>query len=167
MSELVNNRIPLSLLLNAKETTLFNQLNSQLKDEDRVKLLEEWMLVQLPIAKKNLSIIDEVADFIDEKKGLIAIEEVAVKFKVSRRYLEKQFLQKVGVSPKLYTRLKRFVMLSLELAYNNNSDWQELLEKAKLHDQSHLVKEFLEFNKENPTEYFKNHHEMTRFVKTK
>jgi methylphosphotriester-DNA--protein-cysteine methyltransferase len=127
--------------------------------------LEQFLLQRISEARARLSIIDEVATFIDEKKGLVTVDQLAEKFKISRRYLEKQFLEKVGVSPKLYSRLKRFVMLSLELAYENNSDWQTLIEKAGLHDQSHLIKEFLEFDKTTPAKYFKTHKEMTRFLK--
>jgi hypothetical protein len=56
-------------------------------------------------------------------------------------------------------------MLSLELAYENNSDWQALIEKAGLYDQSHLIKEFLEFDNATPSDYFKNHKEMPRFLR--
>lgn len=164
MSNLVNNRMPLDLLIGKEAPEMLEKIKMS-NENDRVQLLEQFLLKRMGEAKTRLSIIDEVADHIDEKKGLVTVDQLAEKFKISRRYLEKHFLEKVGVSPKLYSRLKRFVFLSIELAYENNSDWQALIEKAGLHDQSHLIKEFLEFDKTTPTKYFNTHREMTRFLK--
>ena len=164
MSMLVDTRMPLESLIGSHSNKLMSKLKTRTA-EGRVQLLDEFLLGKVDQAKARLSIVDEAVDFIDCKKGLVTIDEVAEKFGISRRYLEKHFLEKVGISPKLYCRLKRFVMLSLALVYENNCDWQDLVEKAGLHDQSHLIKEFLEFDKATPMEYFKNHKEMTRFLK--
>lgn len=164
MSSLVNSRMPLELLIGDEATALISGIKTG-GESERISLLERFLLNHLTAAKSRLSIIDEVADYLDEKKGLVAVDEVAGKFKVSTRYLEKHFQMKVGISPKLYSRLKRFVILSLELAYENNSDWQDLIEKAGLHDQSHLIREFMEFDKTTPARYFKTHREITRHIK--
>ena len=39
------------------------------------------------------------------------------------------------------------------------------VEEYGFHDQSHLVKEFMEFNQMNPSRYHMLHRELTRFVK--
>ena len=123
------------------------------------------MLSYANVAKANLSVIDEAVDHIDSCKGCITVEEVATHLKVSRRYLEKKFLEKVGLSPKFYARLKRFGALSNKIAHNPKIDWQEIVTEYGFHDQSHLVKEFLEFNQMNPTQYHLLHRELSRFVK--
>lgn len=79
--------------------------------------------------------------------------------------MEKKFLEKVGVSPKFYARIKRFVSLSKEVAYNENFNWQDIVFEYGFHDQSHLVKEFMEFNQMNPSDYHLKHKELIRFVK--
>lgn len=165
MSNLVNTRMPLKMLIGDTHVALVENVKNSNQDADRVAHLEAFLLAYLPAATQRLTIIDDVVDYIDSKKGVSTVEEVATHFGISKRYLEKRFLEKVGISPKLYSRLRRFVLLSLELAYHNNSDWQDLVAKAGLHDQSHLIKEFMQFNHMNPTEYFKNHREMPRFVK--
>src|SRR3990170_1579171 len=63
-------------------------------------------------------------------------------------------------------RIKRFGTLSNRVAHATTIDWQDVVFENGLHDQSHLVKEFKEFNKMNPSEYHQNHNEMTRFVKS-
>jgi AraC-like DNA-binding protein len=165
MSNLVNSRMPLDLLIGLEAFSLLDMIKKGNTDEDRIKRLEDFVLLRLSEAKKKLSIIDEACDYIDLKGGLVSVDEVATHLKISRRYLEKQFLQKVGVSPKFYSRIKRFGILSNKVAHSEKIDWQDVVLESGLHDQSHLAKEFLEFNRMNPTEYHQNHTEMTRFVK--
>ncbi len=165
MSQLVNNRMSLELLLPDKAESLWTRVKAAGTDEARVKILEYLLLSLLPEAKARLSVIDEAVEIIDQHKGSISVETVAEQLKISRRYLEKKFLEKVGVSPKFYARIKRFVSLSKEVAYNKNFNWQDIVFEYGFHDQSHLVKEFMEFNQMNPSDYHLKHHELIRFVK--
>jgi methylphosphotriester-DNA--protein-cysteine methyltransferase len=134
-------------------------------DEIRIKILEELILSRLLTAKSRLSVIDEAVELIDHHRGSVSVEAVANQLKISRRYLEKKFLEKVGVSPKFYARIKRFTTLSKEVVYNKSFDWQDLVYKYGFHDQSHLVKEFMEFNQMNPSDYHLKHNELIRYVK--
>jgi len=166
MSHLVNSRIPLSLLPGIKANFLYDAIVKETSDAGRVKILEDFVLSHLSNAKANLSVIDEAVEYIDLNKGSISVEAVATHLKISRRYLEKKFLEKVGVSPKFYARIKRFGALSNKIAHNEKIDWQEIVFEYGFHDQSHLVKEFMEFNQMNPSQYHLLHFEMTRFVKS-
>jgi AraC-like DNA-binding protein len=165
MSQLVNSRVPLSFLPGLPEAILWSAVKDQVAVEGRIRILEELMLSYVNVATTNASIIDEAVDFIDSCRGCISVEEVASHLKISRRYLEKKFLEKVGLSPKFYARLKRFGALSHKIAQNPKVDWQEIVTEFGFHDQSHLVKEFLEFNQMNPTQYHLLHRELSRFVK--
>ncbi len=165
MSQLVNSRMALELLLPGQAESLWNSIKAETTDEGRVKILEEFLLSLLPDAKARLSVIDEAVELIDHHKGSISVEAIAEQLKISRRYLEKKFLEKVGVSPKFYARIKRFVSLSKEVAYNEKFDWQDIVFEYGFHDQSHLVKEFMEFNQMNPSDYHLKHHELIRFIK--
>jgi AraC-like DNA-binding protein len=165
MTQLVNSRVPLSFLPGLPEAILWAAVKEQSTDEGRIRILEELMLSYVNSAKANLSVIDEAVDHIDACKGCITVEEVATYLKVSRRYLEKKFLEKVGLSPKFYARMKRFGALSNKIANSPKIDWQEIVTEFGFHDQSHLVKEFLEFNQMNPTQYHLLHRELSRFVK--
>ena len=165
MSQFVNARVSISFIPGLPEEILYTAVANQSSDEDRVKILEELMLSYLTVGKSNLSVIDEAVDYIDNSKGCMSIEAVAEHLQISRRYLEKKFLEKVGVSPKFYSRLKRFGALSNKIVHSEKIDWQEIVIEYGFHDQSHLVKEFIEFNQMNPSQYHLVHREMTRFVK--
>jgi AraC-like DNA-binding protein len=167
MSTLVNNRMPLSYIVDEHAETLWQQIHKEPDEVQRKNLLEQWLLSLLPQAKARLSVIDDVVAYIEEKNGSIIIEEVAAHFRISRRYLEKRFQEKVGVSPKFYARIKRFAALSYKLAYSEKVDWQDFIFESGFHDQSHLAKEFNEFNRMNPSDYYRSHQEMVRLMKKK
>ncbi|HTF18774.1 MAG TPA: helix-turn-helix domain-containing protein [Chryseolinea sp.] len=166
MSQLVNARASLSFLNGIDETQLWDRINLSKTINERVTTLEELLTQHLATGKSNLSIIDEAIDYIDNCKGCITVDAVAVQLGISRRYLEKRFLEKVGISPKYYARIKRFSVLSNEIAHSKRIDWQHIVAHYGFHDQSHLVKEFIEFNQMNPTQYHLLHQEMIRHVKT-
>jgi AraC-like DNA-binding protein len=165
MSTLVNSRMPLDLLVGETAKEVLNAISKETTEIGRIKIMEEFILPFIQEGKKRASLFDEVVEYIDGLKGCVSVEEVASKFKVSRRYLEKKFLEKVGVSPKFYARIKRFSTLSNKVAHRKKIDWQDVIFETDLHDQSHLAKEFMEFNKMNPSEYHQTHREMTRFLK--
>ncbi|MEJ1239171.1 helix-turn-helix domain-containing protein [Chryseolinea sp. T2] len=165
MSHLVNTRISLDYLAGIDGDSLWNEMNTKLTVSDRVAFLEEFLGRYVSTGKSNLSIIDEAIEHIDSMKGCVTVDSVATHLRISRRYLEKKFLEKVGISPKYYARIKRFSILSNEIAHTKRIDWQHIVSQYGFHDQSHLVKEFLEFNQMNPTQYHMLHSEMVRIIK--
>ena len=165
MTELVNNRMALEHILPDETEPLLQAIETAVTDEDKIKILEAFVLTRLPEARARLSVIDDAVEWIDQHKGCISVVGVAEHLNISKRYLEKKFLEKVGVSPKFYARIKRFVSLSKIVAYSEKFDWQDIVFKYGFHDQSHLVKEFMEFNQMNPRDYHLKHNELFRFVK--
>ena len=165
MSELVNSRINLSFFPGLPVDILWTAVKNESADDGKIRILEQLMSSYVPIAKSNISIIDEAVEYIDSCHGCISVEAVARHLDISRRYLEKKFLEKVGVSPKFYARIKRFAALSNKIAHQESIDWQQIVLEYDFHDQSHLVKEFMEFNQMNPSQYHSLHQELSRFVK--
>ncbi|HEY5823514.1 MAG TPA: AraC family transcriptional regulator [Cyclobacteriaceae bacterium] len=165
MSQLVNNRMALEHLLGSTATHLYEKIKNENTDAGRIRILEKIISPLVPHAKTQLSIIDEAIEYIDELNGISTVDEVASKLKISKRYLEKKFLEKVGLSPKFYSRIKRFSVLANKAVHAEKINWQDVIFESGLHDQSHLVKEYIEFNKMNPSDYYDSHNEMIKYVK--
>jgi AraC-like DNA-binding protein len=165
MSTLVNNRIPLHLLPDALAASLPDMLEGKKTDAERVAVLRHFVSERLTVAKSRESIIDDTIRWIDLNHGNVTVDEVADKFRLSRRYLETRFLEKVGVSPKFYARIRRFSYLSNIIVRADNLSWQDVVFEGGFHDQSHLIKEFVKFNNMSPAEYLNQHRELIRFVK--
>jgi len=167
MTSLVNKRLALQDFLEEKTDEIQNKIKKAGNAEERVQILEVFLKTHLETVPSRLSIIDDTISFIDQNNGMVTIEEVLTKFNISRSYLEKKFLQKIGISPKFYARIRRFSYLSNQVAHNKEINWQDIVFENGYHDQSHLVKDFKAFNHMKPSEYHKGHHELTRFINKK
>jgi AraC-like DNA-binding protein len=167
MASLVNKRLDLSSLLGRKSKEILAQIKTSTTAEEKIKILDDFLLSAVEKAKSRLMMIDDTIEFIDQKNGMVSIEEVLAKFKCSRRYLEKKFHEKVGITPKLYARIRRFSYLSNKVAHNKDINWQDIVFENGYHDQSHLAKDYKTFNQMNPSAYHQDHHELIRFIKKK
>jgi AraC-like DNA-binding protein len=167
MTSFVNKRIDLVDFLGDKKMEILSQVKKGNSAEKRIYILENFLISYLGVVQARLSIIDDTISFIDQNNGMVTIEEVLSRFKISRRYLEKKFLEKVGISPKLYARIRRFSYLSNKVAHNKDINWQDIVFENGYHDQSHLVKDYKTFNQMNPSAYHQYHHELIRFIKKK
>ena len=76
---------------------------------------------------------------------------------VCRRQFERQFLLKVGMSPKYYARVRRIGYLCSILASKKWAvdDWHDLIYKMGYFDQSHFIKEFTGFTGKSPRFYLR------------
>jgi AraC-like DNA-binding protein len=164
MVEMVNQRVALEQLLGKEAINLYNAVHSETTSGHKITVLDNFLMKHIKVAKSRLSLIDDAAEIIDNNNGMVTIESVANQVRISRRYLEKRFLEKVGISPKLYARVRRFSVLSNKVAQGKVIDWQDMVLESGYHDQSHLVKEFKEFNQMNPRDYHQKHLELIRFV---
>lgn len=117
------------------------------------KLIEMCLINHfLPASERPLpTLINPVTNWIHQHFGLTKIDELAKKFKVSRRRLEQQFATQVGISPKEFARVLRFRALVHKMYRSPQITWMQMVADFNLHDQSHLIREFRQFSGVTPT----------------
>jgi transcriptional regulator GlxA family with amidase domain len=65
-----------------------------------IRLSEKYLLGNVESSRLNLYYLNRAAEMIRRKKGLISMAELAGNAYISTRQLEREFRQKVGISPK-------------------------------------------------------------------
>ena len=70
---------------------------------------------------------------------------------LSDRQFRRKFLQKVGMSPKLFARIARFEAALDLLARSPRGSWTEVAHRFGYYNQMHMVHEFAQFTGETPT----------------
>ncbi|WP_026308946.1 helix-turn-helix transcriptional regulator [Spirosoma spitsbergense] len=168
MYEFTDERVDLTDVLGKSLTNVQGPILEAGNPVERVQLLEQFLLRQL--AKKNPSFdrTDYTANLIVERKGVVNVSELMDDLYVCRRQFERQFLQKVGISPKYYARVRRVGHLCAQLASQRwqINDWHELIYQCGYYDQSHFIREFTQFTGKRPSLYVKDNQELTRFLDT-
>ena len=73
---------------------------------------------------------------------------------MSVRTFERRFIEQVGISPKLYSKLLRFNDASLMKSMHPEKSWTSIAYECNYYDQMHLIKDFKQFSGYTPTEFF-------------
>ncbi len=106
-----------------------------------------------------LNNIESVIAEIVERKGNIAISGLGSNLGISQRVLELEFKKQVGLSPKMLSRIIRFNNLMKNMVQKEKLDSFEFLSEMGYADQSHLIKDFVEFTGKPPLKFLKNPNE--------
>jgi AraC-like DNA-binding protein len=131
----------------------------QLKEADGsadkiVALLENWLLKRLATnVKTNVNGVAYACEQIKKSKGLLRIEELSSDMGMSTTTLGDQFRDKVGFSPKAFSRIVRFNNINNFISQHHSINWQELVYTFGFFDQNHFIKEFRRFYGCTPSEW--------------
>jgi AraC-like DNA-binding protein len=114
-------------------------------------IADAFMLRQLPAFKKPV-LIDTVIPEIIRYGGMIKIDDLVKKACLSNRQFERVFKERMGVSPKFYSRLVRFGKAWLMKETHPSLTWTEVAHSCNYFDQMHMIRDFNEFPNARPTE---------------
>ena len=120
----------------------------------RIELLESALLSRMASAPHCTDTIDiaGLANWISVNGGRLPLSVLAGHAGVSRQYFARIFHDRVGLTPKLYSRLARF-KAGLSLISNANASWAQTALQLGYSDQSHMIAEFKEFSGRTPASF--------------
>jgi AraC-like DNA-binding protein len=151
----VNAVTDLEALLGPPARELRTQLLGAGSAEERFDLLEQFLLPRLSAGEAPSPIVGEAARLIEEAHGHLRIASLHADLGVSRKQLWLRFARDLGMSPKAYARLQRFVWTLARLRESTSVEWPRLAAAAGYSDQSHLVRDFRRFASASPTEFLR------------
>lgn len=133
--------------------TLHEKLLEARSPEEMIRFTEEYLQQRLASIEKKLHKINLVGNVIHELKQedfFDNIENVASRYGISSRYLQKLFLQHTGLTPKLYCKINRF-QNSMLLVAKSNMSLTAIAYECGYFDQSHFIREFKSFTDSLPS----------------
>lgn len=98
--------------------------------------------------------IDNVAIQMLNPSNNYSLEEWAAKACLSLRQFERNFITRVGISPKLFIRIVRFEHAMKIKNDCPDKSWSEIALESGYTDSSHLLKEFKEFAEFPPSRFY-------------
>jgi len=150
-SEFLDGREELSNLIGKTAIEITEKLAVAHSNQDRIQILEQFLLERLPTTVKLPNAIDHSLDIILQKRGLIKMDELAQHVSMTPRHFRRTFKSRVGLSPKFYARLKRFNYVNLKLTQEPINSWRQFVGKGLFYDQSHFIKDYQAFFGKTPT----------------
>lgn len=120
------------------------QLLAAPKPAARLALLEELLLTRRPVR----ALLHPAAEHALGRlagRGACSIEQLARETGLSHRRLIELFRRAVGLTPKVYARIRRFQAALERAARGRRIEWAQVALASGFYDQSHLTREFQAF----------------------
>ena len=94
-----------------------------------------------------------ITNAIDRHKGIINVDLLAKEYNLTTRTLERSFLREVGISPKTFINIVKFIHTSKRIRKNNSKDsLLRIAHEMGYYDHSHLTHEIKKFSGLNPSD---------------
>jgi AraC-like DNA-binding protein len=135
---------PLSDAWSATAERVRSRLGETGDDRARIAVLDRELLRRLHDAHSADRDFDRLVAVLRRSDGHCEIPRLAAAAGVSVRQLERRFLSRVGVSPKVFARLLRFRRVVHHIRLSPSS-WLDPSLDLGFFDQSHLIHDFREF----------------------
>jgi AraC-like DNA-binding protein len=94
--------------------------------------------------------------------GAVTVRDVSDRIGLSHRRFIEVFKTGVGLTPKLFHRVQRFQRTLALVRRVTAPDWSRLAQDCGFFDQSHLIRDFVEFSGFSPAEFARHLHELER-----
>ena len=121
---------------------------------DMIPIVERFLLYLVSRAKrKTLWPIDRVSRFMLQQPKPVSLDWLANQACLSQRQFYRQFIEREGVSPKLYARIARFESAMKLKNAQPTKDWLSVALELGYYDYQHLVRDFREFTNLTPNAF--------------
>ena len=121
---------------------------------ERVRIIEEALLSLLAKNGRYDRTVDQCLQLIDTNRGQLNVSELAAHLGISNRQLSRRFQHVVGLSPKEYARVSRFLHVLSLLNDRSPQTLTEIAMTCGYFDQAHFNHEFREMAGMAPGEFF-------------
>lgn len=151
-SEVSNARISLDTLWNSA-FDLKEQLLQARTWAARFRILERILQARLRDPPRRHAAVAFALQSIDAAPCMRTIGWLTDRIGLSRRRLIELFSAEVGLTPKLYSRVRRFQRVLSEVEHGEAIDWPDIAQACGYYDQAHFISDFGAFSGLSPTAY--------------
>jgi AraC-like DNA-binding protein len=158
-SELADAHVDLEALWGTSAMELRERLCVAKTPAERFNLLEEALVAHLFRPLERHYAVRFALDIFGRADSGLAIRDVARDAGLSQRRFIQLFAREVGMSPKLFCRVRRFRQALETVRQTTVPNWAQVAVDCGYYDQSHLIHDFRSFSNLSPTEYVRQRSE--------
>jgi methylphosphotriester-DNA--protein-cysteine methyltransferase len=163
-SEIADTHVPLDDLWGSFSRNLREQLLEAGSPSERLRLVEAALLRRLARARPGHPAVRAAVVALHAGGNRARVADVAAVVGLSRRRFIEVFEREVGLTPKLYARLQRFHLVKQRIAtLGGPPSWATFAIECGYFDQSHMLRDFVEFSSMSPAGYLQGQADETLF----
>ena len=154
MQQTVNTGLDATSFWGEEVLKILSQLRQSLSYDLMVETVCSFLESKYDARCRPLEAIDDVAIQMMDPLNNHTLEEWSSMACLSLRQFERNFIARVGISPKLFIRIVRFEFaMKIKNDYSDKS-WLDIALQSGYTDSSHLLKEFREFADFPPSSFY-------------
>lgn len=150
LSELAGTVVPLEELLRRDESGFIEHVAELPSWDARTEAVERWVGRRWHRGRRPDPRIAGALQLIERTDGRIDIGEVGRVANLSRPHLSRLFREHVGVTPKVFARLRRFEAI-VDRVRAGSGSWSSIAADLGFSDQAHLAREVRALSDHTPT----------------
>jgi AraC-like DNA-binding protein len=155
--ELADTHVDLELLWGSSAISLRERLCEASTAAERFNLLQESLIRKIFRPMEHHYAVSTALDLFGRQIDA-TVRDMARKVGLSQRRFIQVFKEEVGVTPKLFSRVQRFQRARAIIHRQEQAaDWAGVAMECGYFDQSHLIREFLEFSSLSPAAYLRQY----------
>jgi AraC-like DNA-binding protein len=151
--EIHNVRVGLEDLWGARAVELREQLLAAAKPEARVRVMEQALLVAGAGMMERHPAVAFALNMFHGTPEMGRIADVSERISLSPRRFIEVFTKEVGLTPKLFCRVRRFQRVLRMISGGEEVDWAEVALSCGYFDQAHFNHDFRGFSGICPSRY--------------
>jgi AraC-like DNA-binding protein len=147
VSNLADKAWPVGDVWDARVSSFSSEL-ADLSEAARIDRVEAILLARLrPRQPRTGSLdVEGLAASVLRRAGRVTVDGMARAAGVSRQHLSREFRERIGIGPKLYSRLARFQSVLAHASARVTIDWARVAIDMGFADQSHMIAECRQFS---------------------
>lgn len=145
MHEIVDQHFDSTLFLGKEIDQILDQLNTAKTHNEMIDYVQSYLLHKASRLMKIQLPLDYVLSQQLKNGKLVNVHMLSQQACVSVRQLERQFKERIGMSPKLFFRLVRFSKAWYLREKDPLTSWSEIAHTCDYADQMHMIRDFKDF----------------------
>ena len=154
--EIHNAHVGLADVWGAQAEEVRERLLSARTPRAKVRVLEQALLARAQAPERHPAVAFALTEF-HGLPGAQKISQVTDRLGLSPRRFIEVFRKEVGLTPKLFCRVRRFQEVIREISVGPVVDWAEIALTCGYFDQAHFIHDFRSFSGINPSTYLADH----------
>jgi len=123
---------------------------------DKIRKIEAFVLQLSKDHHYSNALLEQALSAIQQAKGNIAVLQLASTLKVNYKWLERNFTKHIGITPKEYIRLQRFIHTYFDFISNKEPEIMQVALDNGYCDNNHFTKDFKRFTGKAPLAYLQS-----------
>jgi len=151
--EITNSYLDAELFFNKEVKEVNDRLNDSPNYNEMVSVIEMFLLRQIKMKSYDFHRMDMINEMIIKNSDNRTVDWLAKESCLSIRQFERVFAERMGVSPKYYTKVARFENAFRMKNKYPHLDWLTIALHCGYYDYQHLVKDYKNLTQKTPTEF--------------